>query len=120
LRYRPGVALDEFEQLLRARAAELRGAIAAAALELDGIRSSRSAATADDEHDPEGSTLSGDWSRTVAMRDGAAAELRGVESALGRLAAGAYGRCEVCGRDIPVERLRVRPAATRCVACAGR
>ena len=36
------------------------------------------------------------------------------------LAAGAYGICERCGRDIPAERLLARPEARTCVACAGR
>ncbi|PJJ71516.1 RNA polymerase-binding transcription factor DksA [Diaminobutyricimonas aerilata] len=111
-------AEEEFAALLRARSVELQRSAAAAAADLDGIRSARSAATADDEHDPEGSTLAADWSRTVALSGAAAAELREVEAALGRLEAGDYGRCESCGVAIPVERLRIRPAATRCVTCA--
>jgi DnaK suppressor protein len=44
-------------------------------------------------------------------------DIRALEAALGRLAAGTYGRCEDCGTDIPVARLRAQPAAVRCVAC---
>jgi DnaK suppressor protein len=40
-----------------------------------------------------------------------------VQSALRRLADGAYGWCERCGGPIPVERLAVFPWATSCVAC---
>jgi len=40
-----------------------------------------------------------------------------VESALRRLADGAYGWCERCGGPIPVERLAVFPWATSCVSC---
>ncbi len=43
-----------------------------------------------------------------------------VERALQRLAEGAYGTCEDCGEEIPTERLKFRPEATRCVACQGR
>jgi DnaK suppressor protein len=93
----------EFEPLLLARRDELRAAIGLTEGELDGILAARADATADDEHDPEGSTLSGDWSRLVGLREGAVAS---------------YGRCANCGRDIPLARLRVRPAAELCVACA--
>ncbi len=40
-----------------------------------------------------------------------------VEHALDRLDAGTYGRCEVCGGEIPAGRLAVLPWATVCVAC---
>jgi DnaK suppressor protein len=45
------------------------------------------------------------------------AELREIETARTRLAAGTYGRCETCGREIAYERLLAAPAATRCVEC---
>ncbi|HEX6548863.1 MAG TPA: TraR/DksA family transcriptional regulator [Candidatus Dormibacteraeota bacterium] len=43
-----------------------------------------------------------------------------VERALERLADGHYGVCEDCGAEIPTERLRFRPEATRCVDCQAR
>ena len=43
-----------------------------------------------------------------------------VERALERLAQGKYGYCEDCGEQIPAERLKFRPEATRCVACQSR
>jgi RNA polymerase-binding transcription factor DksA len=44
-------------------------------------------------------------------------ELRELEAARTRLAAGTYGKCESCGREIAYERLLVAPAATRCLEC---
>jgi len=41
------------------------------------------------------------------------AELREVEAALARLAAGRYGLCSDCNDEIPAERLRVQPVALR-------
>jgi len=38
-----------------------------------------------------------------------------VEAALQRIAAGTYGRCIDCGRELPQERLEARPEAARCV-----
>ena len=43
--------------------------------------------------------------------------LRAIDSALNLLEQGRYGVCDLCGEDIPVERLRVLPFATRCVDC---
>lgn len=83
-----------------------------------GVLSDRSAGTADDEHDPEGSTLSGEWQMLDGLRRAAREERDEIDSAAARLEAGVYGVCESCGRDIPLARLEVRPTATRCVACA--
>ena len=44
-------------------------------------------------------------------------ELAQVEAALDRLNSGVYGDCADCGEPIPLERLRVQPAALRCTAC---
>lgn len=35
-----------------------------------------------------------------------------------RLAAGTYGRCEVCGKPIAPARLEARPWSVRCIDCA--
>jgi phage/conjugal plasmid C-4 type zinc finger TraR family protein len=40
-----------------------------------------------------------------------------AEHARDRIAQGAYGICEDCGRKIAEERLAALPDATRCVAC---
>ncbi len=41
--------------------------------------------------------------------------LHEVEDALHRIDQGTYGICEVCGKEIPIERLEARPHATRCI-----
>lgn len=43
--------------------------------------------------------------------------LRDVEAALGRMAAGTYGRCGSCRLPIPVERMQLVPFADECLAC---
>lgn len=53
-----------------------------------------------------------------AMRD--QNELDDVHSALGRMDLGTYGRCLCCGARIPMERLRVHPAAPLCMVCQSR
>lgn len=84
------------------------------------LRADRGADSADDEHDPEGVTLSSEWARLVGLRSAAQRELDEVDEAIARHEAGEYGICVDCGRSIPIARLRARPTATRCVDCAAR
>ncbi|WP_454137294.1 TraR/DksA family transcriptional regulator [Microbacterium paulum] len=105
-------------EALRGRAAELDALLARLDADDDAVRADRADQTADDEHDPEGSTLSGEWQRIEALRRSTAAERAEVDAALARVAAGTYGVCVVCGTAIPEGRLEARPFATMCVVCA--
>ncbi|MCY7395331.1 MAG: TraR/DksA C4-type zinc finger protein [Nocardioides sp.] len=73
---------------------------------------------ADDEHDPEGSTIAFERAQVGSVILAADRRLEEIQSALERLDAGAYGGCECCGKPIPTARLAVRPAARACVGCA--
>ena len=75
---------------------------------------------ADDEHDPEGATIAFERAQVSALVDQAHAHLAEVEAALERVAAGAYGTCERCGRPIDPARLEARPVARTCITCAAR
>ena len=103
---------------LVARAAELDALLARLDADDAAVRADRADATADDEHDPEGSTLSGEWQRIEALRRSTIAERAEVDAALARVDAGTYGICANCGRDVPPGRLEARPFATTCVDCA--
>ena len=46
------------------------------------------------------------------------AERGRLEAALRRIEEGEYGYCEDCGEDIALGRLRLDPAALKCVECA--
>ena len=105
---------------LRERAAELDALLARLDLDEQSVRADRADATADDEHDPEGVTLSGEWQRIDALHRATAAERADIDAALARVADGTYGICVSCGRAIPAGRLEARPMATMCVECAGR
>ena len=43
--------------------------------------------------------------------------LRRINEALGRMANGEYGNCELCGREINGERLEALPYSTLCIDC---
>ena len=45
-------------------------------------------------------------------------EIASVKRALGRLIDGTYGNCVRCGEPIAPERLKARPEAALCIACA--
>ncbi|MBO9625703.1 MAG: TraR/DksA C4-type zinc finger protein [Microbacterium sp.] len=98
--------------------AEAEARVAATTAALDELTHDREGSNDDDEHDPEGVTLSSEWSRLTGIAEAAASELREVDEAIARADAGAYGVCASCGRPIPAARLEVRPFATHCVACA--
>ena len=103
--------LDELHDTATARLAMLDETLAE-------LRADRGADVADDEHDPDGVTLSGEWARAVGLADAARREIAEIDEAVRRWEAGTYGVCVDCGRGIPIARLRAGPFATRCVACA--
>ncbi|MEV8273096.1 TraR/DksA C4-type zinc finger protein [Microbacterium sp. NPDC077184] len=107
----PTVHLERARAAARARLSDLDAQIAA-------LRRARSGESDDDEHDPDGAPLSGEWSRLEGLRAEVDRELAEIDAAFDRVADGTYGICRDCGRAIPVGRLEVRPTADRCVTCA--
>ncbi|WP_106813746.1 TraR/DksA family transcriptional regulator [Microbacterium timonense] len=103
--------LDELHASATARVASIDATLAE-------LRADRGADVADDEHDPEGVTLSGEWARAVGLEEAARREISEIDDAVKRWEDGTYGVCIDCGRGIPIARLRARPFATRCVSCA--
>jgi RNA polymerase-binding transcription factor DksA len=84
----------------------------------DGFVEASRDSNADDEHDPEGATIAFERSQVETLSREARRRLAEVDAALVLLAEGGYGTCTVCGRQIPAERLEVRPTARTCVGCA--
>ncbi|MDY0909945.1 TraR/DksA family transcriptional regulator [Microbacterium sp. CFBP9034] len=113
-------APDERDAQLSALHADAVARLSALDDSMRQLRSDRGADVADDEHDPEGVTLSSEWARLAGLRAGVARELDEIDGAVDRRAAGADGICADCGRGIPIERLLARPTATRCVDCAAK
>ena len=105
--------LKEFETLIRARLAELEqkseaGKQAQSVVELD-------------------QQVVGRLSRMDALQNQAMAkaqqtrrdlEARRLNAALARIAEGKFGYCEDCGETIARGRLKLDPAAGKCVSCA--
>jgi len=54
------------------------------------------------------------------LEEDAREQLHQVEKALARIESGEYGLCEVCGKEIPVDRLEAVPWTTLCIDDARR
>ena len=65
----------------------------------------------------EEATESLELERRLALEQGIKGQLGDIENALIKIAAGTYGRCEVCGRSIEPARLEILPQARRCMNC---
>ncbi|WP_248283412.1 TraR/DksA family transcriptional regulator [Cryobacterium arcticum] len=110
--------LAHFRTVLRAQRAALEQDLRRQGATLAEVRAARSGADADDEHDPEGPTLSDEWSLRAGVHAELAASVAAIDAALLRIADGSYGRCLRRGEPIGRDRLEARPAAELCIDCA--
>ena len=113
-----GVATDRTREVLARARADAEEQVAGLTRQLRGVMDASRDTNADDEHDPEGSTIAFERAQLAALLTGARRRLADVDEALHRFDEGRYGLCEVCGRPIATERLAVRPTARSCVGCA--
>jgi RNA polymerase-binding protein DksA len=56
-------------------------------------------------------------SQLISMIEGLRSHYLEIVGALRRLDDGTYGKCDRCGREIPIERLEARPTSALCVGC---
>ncbi len=105
------------ERLAEERARTVRQ-IAALQASFDDIVAASEQVATDDEHDPEGHTIAWERQQAAALLASARTRLAELDLAIRRIEGGDYGRCEVCGRPIPDERLEAVPTASTCVRCA--
>jgi RNA polymerase-binding transcription factor len=86
--------------------------------DFEAIVSATVDSNADDEHDPEGSTIAYDRAQTAALLVEAEGYMGEIDDAFDRLTNGRYFNCAECGAQIAPERLSARPATRLCVQCA--
>lgn len=63
------------------------------------------------------SSVETDRNFTLKLRDRERKLLKKIDEALSRIDNKTFGVCEECGEEIGVNRLKVRPVATLCIAC---
>ena len=109
---------SSFTRALRERSLQLRSAIRDALLRADA---EQYASLAGEVHDAEDDALA-DLLVDVNLAEitHEIAELRDTESALQRIATGAFGTCVACGEPIVRERPEAYPTAERCLHCQHR
>jgi DnaK suppressor protein len=108
--------IDEIRGGLQRRYEELQAEYEQVATETQVLSREHLADAAGDD-DADTGTKTSEREREMSVLRNISERLEQVETALQRLAQGAYGWCERCSAPIPVERLSVFPWATSCVRC---
>jgi DnaK suppressor protein len=62
-------------------------------------------------------SLESDRDLALHIQDRERKLIRKINAALNRIEEGEYGICEICGEEIDLRRLRVRPVTTCCIDC---
>jgi len=68
-----------------------------------------------DNHPADEGTELYEREKDLALKEHYELQLLNIEDALQAIENGTYGKCRVCGKDIPIERLEVLPTTTYCI-----
>jgi len=102
--------LNTFRKLLHERRHEL---LAEALRTVDGMGET-------DEQFPDPTdraSLEDNRNLMLRIRDRERKLISKIDEALGRIDDGSYGKCEECGSEIGIARLKARPVTTLCIDC---
>jgi len=103
--------LDQFRRLLEDRRREI---LDEAERALGSMNQEAEEAFADPT---DRATHESDRALVLRIRDRERKLLSKIDEAFERMDSGSYGRCEECGDDIGLARLRARPVTTLCITC---
>ena len=109
---------DQWRDLLEQERRRTQEQIDSLRRDFDAVVEASLDSNADDEHDPDGSTIAFERSQVDAVLQQARRNLAELDAAQTRLEQGTYGTCENCGRPIAPGRLEARPVARTCIECA--
>jgi RNA polymerase-binding transcription factor DksA len=112
------VVVDGWRRRLEDERAEASARLTHLTEDYAGVVAASRDSNADDEHDPEGSTIAFERSQVGALVAQARAHREEIDAALARVEHGDYGVCESCGGPIAPARLEARPVARTCIGCA--
>ncbi|MBK9114134.1 MAG: TraR/DksA family transcriptional regulator [Betaproteobacteria bacterium] len=113
-----GLKRTQVERLEKLLQAQRRASLEEAEAELKLVHEQSVADVAGevaDTGDESVAMLLTDLNNTMAQRH--VDEIRAIDSALAHIRSDEFGYCADCGGDIPFERLKAFPTATRCTAC---
>lgn len=114
----PATGGPDFDAALRSQRVDRLEQLVSVHRLLDEVRTAKSDGTADDEHDPDGPTLSMEWSQLMGLREQLLREASEIDRALQRVQQLTFGLCVRCGTAIGPARLAARPATEHCIDCA--
>lgn len=114
----PELDTDRFAAIIDEHVAAVRSKIDAVLADIREVTAAAKDTPVDDEHDPEGTTVSVERANEMSMLAALEASLAELLLARVRLDDGTYGICERCGEPIPEARLEIRPEARFCVTCS--
>ena len=103
------IDVDFFRRLLNDRKQEL---LDEAGKTVDGMDEDGNIADPTDR-----ASLESNRNFILRIRDRERKLIAKIDEALERIDDGSYGKCEECGGDIGIERLRARPVTTLCIDC---
>lgn len=107
----------EFLEEMKSKLKEQRGTILKSlAGQSDDMRELVKTVESGDEADVAADAI--DRTLLTALGTQDAKRLQQIDNALDRIYQGKYGRCVMCGKEIPEERLKALPYAFMCVSCA--
>jgi DnaK suppressor protein len=112
--------VDDVRQRLQHEREQTLERLASLTGDYDSVVAASLDTNADDEHDPEGTTIAFERSQIGALVRQVRHHLAELDAALARVDAGTYGACEACGSAIGDARLDALPAARTCITCASR
>lgn len=110
--------LAEFNALITAELARVRGEYDSSMVLLDELKNAGQDSSGDDPADAGAKTF--EREQEMSLANNRLDLMAQMDRALARIAEGTYGVCESCGGAIPKGRLQAFPQATLCVACKSR
>jgi len=58
-----------------------------------------------------------EYSTRLPLEHNLETKLAAIEAAIAKIAKGTYGKCDKCGKNIPLERMEIFPEARFCIDC---
>ena len=108
-------SIKQMKQVLIERLETLQGGMEHALGGYQDLGGAAGKAGRGDVSDLAADSLDGDTALQLA--ESGASEIAQIAKAMSKMEDGDYGKCEVCGEDIPWSRLKAVPYATTCIEC---
>ena len=112
--------LNELEQKLRTEKSRLKKELEKIAEPTDSAGDYEAKFENIGEESDENATEVNIYANKLALENNLERQLKDANDALAKMKKETYGICEECGGEINIERLKIHPAARRCMKCSER